>query len=99
MSHVPVDIFGESYVIRGEAEESYIKEVGRLVDQRMCELKSKSPHLEIKRLAVLTAINIADELLQERIIQEEENTEQESARRASELISLLDEGLTASSPL
>ena len=99
MIRVPVDILGEDYVIRGEAEEGYIKEVGRLVDQRMCELKSKSPHLEIKRLAVLTAINLADELLQERIIQEEENTDQESARRTSELISLLDEGLTGSSPV
>ena len=99
MSKVSVDIFGESYLIRGDAEERYIKEVGCLVDQRMSELKSKSPHLEMKRLAVLTAINLADELLQERIIQEEEGAGQGSARRTSELISLLDEALVGSSPL
>lgn len=99
MTNVSVDILGENYLIRGEAEENYIKKVGRLVTQRMSELKSKSPKLEIKRLAVLTAINLADELLQERSIQEEEDTDRESARRTSELISLLDEGLTASSPL
>ena len=87
-------------MIRGEAKPSYINEVGRLVDQRMRDLGTKSPHLDPNRLAVLTAVNLADELLQERTLQEEEeNTEYETARRTAELIHLLDEGLTANSVL
>ncbi len=98
MNHSTVNILEKQYVIRGDADSKYINEVACLVDQRMRELEEKSPHLGQNRLAVLVAINLADELLQERLTQEEENTEYETARRTSELISLLDEGLIADSP-
>ena len=95
-----VEILGERYTIRGEAEPGYIAEVGRMVDERMRELQAGAPHLSRSRLAVLAAINIADELLQERMSHEEEDDSvAEMARRANQLITLLDEGLIGDSPL
>ena len=95
-----VEILGERYTIRGEAEPGYIAEVGLMVDERMRELQAGSPHLSRSRLAVLAAINIADELLQERMSHEEQDDSvAEMARRANQLITLLDEGLIGDSPL
>ena len=66
----------------------------------MRDLRANSPHLDSKKLAVLTAINLADELMQEREnLNHEEDKDVSLARRTTELISLLDEGLIACSPL
>ncbi len=99
MEHARVDILGENYTIRGDAQTEYISQVGNIVGKRMQELRQVSPHLNPKRLAVLTAINLADELIR---LQNDKNTidtEHTTARRTSELISLIDEGLMANSPL
>lgn len=94
VQRVNVEIMGERYTIRGDADPGYIAEVGRFVDERMRELKDASSGLSRARLAVLTAINIADELLQERMADrgDSEATE-EVLQRTRQLISLLDEGL------
>ena len=99
MNHAIIDILGERYTVRGDAEINYISEVGKLVDERKRDLSKNISHKNIKRLAILTAINLADELLQEKILQSKRNPEEALARRTTELISLLDEGLMAASGL
>ena len=60
---VEVVIYGASYAIRGESlDEEYVRRVASRVDQRMRELARRSPQLDVTRLAVLTALNLADEL-------------------------------------
>ena len=87
-----VDILGERYTIRGEADQEYIAEVGRMVDLRMRELHKHAPNLSSRKLAVLTAINIADELLQQKNTAEA-LPDNEISQKTSQLITLLDEGL------
>jgi len=88
-----VEIFGREYKIRGVANSDYIKTVARYVDEKMKEVSQSSALPSQDRLAVLTALNIADELFQQR--------EASSAglstieRKAESLISLLDEGLSS----
>lgn len=102
-SRVNVEILGERYTIRGEAEPGYISEVARLVDDRMRELtQSAGSKTARSRIAVLTAINLADELLQTRLDRSEKidsQTINEFEERTSQLISLLDEGLIGDSDL
>lgn len=98
---VGVEIAGERYTIRGEAEPGYIAEVARLVDERMRELRETSATpVSRTRLAVLTAINIADELMQERMQRPDMPDEQMQAfaARARQLVTLLDEGLIGDTP-
>ena len=97
---VSVEIAGERYTIRGEAEPGYIAEVARLVDDRMRDLSDVSPGVARTRLAVLTAINLADELLQERMNRPDmpDDQMQEFAARARQLVTLLDEGLIGDTP-
>ncbi len=103
-SDISINILDEEYTIRGCAEESYIKELGLLVKQRMQELKKNTnTQLSDKNIAVLTAINIADELLQEKIAQEvgldDSHTDISTAHRTSELIRLLDRGMSSCAPV
>jgi len=87
-----VQILGERYTIRGEADPEYIAEVGRMVDDRMREMQNMAPNLSSRKLAVLAAINMADELLQMRNARSIED-DQEVMLRTRRLINLLDEGL------
>ena len=100
-ARVNVEILGERYTIRGEAEPGYIAEVARMVDDRMRELRQGMRSINRSRLAVLTAINIADELLQARMAppagEGSEAAIQQVRQRTSQLISLLDEGLVGDS--
>lgn len=100
-TRVGVEIAGERYTIRGEAESGYIAEVARMVDERMRELQDSSASTVSRtRLAVLTAINIADELMQERMHRPDmpDSQMQEFAARARQLVTLLDEGLIGDTP-
>lgn len=82
---------GDRFTIRGDARPDYIAEVAGMVDARMRELHDAAPAISRTRLAVLTAINLADELLQSR--RSEGKADDELARRTRHLVTLLDEGL------
>lgn len=56
-----VNINGIDYVVKGEAPE-YIRTLASYVDKKMRQVNQKFPQLPPQKLAVLTALNIADEL-------------------------------------
>jgi len=58
-----VNICGKEYVMAGFESEEYIHRVAIYVDRKMSELKSQYVSLNLSTLAVLTAVNIADDLL------------------------------------
>ena len=86
-----VQIFGRDYKIKGHADEAYIQEMAQYVDGKMRELSGSSSLPSTERLAILAALNIADELFQEK----NKTTETFSSieQRAARMIALLDEGL------
>jgi cell division protein ZapA len=88
-----VEIFGREYKIRGHADKNYIREMAKYVDDKMKELASGSSTPAQDRLAILVALNIADELFQERAKSSETISAVE--QRANQLITLLDESLLA----
>jgi len=58
-----VEIYDQTYRIQGqEDEEAYIQELARYVDRRMREIGEATGTVDTLRVAVLTALNIADEL-------------------------------------
>jgi cell division protein ZapA len=58
-----VKICGKEYMMAGFESEEYIHRVAIYVDRKMSELKSQYVNLNSNTLSVLTAINIADDLL------------------------------------
>jgi cell division protein ZapA len=65
-STTEVEIFGATYVIRGGQQPEYLSELAAEVDRRMRELAGHVTSPEPGRLAILTALNLADELSRSR---------------------------------
>ncbi|MBI41897.1 MAG: cell division protein ZapA [Leptospiraceae bacterium] len=98
VARTTVDIFGEKYVVRGDESVDYIADVARLVDDRMRELARNSRGMSRSRLAILAALNLADELMQERSNPGKKGPEDELlAQKTRYMITLLDEGLAGDS--
>jgi len=60
---IEIEIYGQKYKIRvkGEEDEKYISHLTSHVDQKMHEVAVKSKSSDIFKIAVLAALNIADE--------------------------------------
>lgn len=60
---VEIEIYGQEYRIRvkGEEDEKYISHLTSYVDQKMREVAVKSKSVDVLKIAVLAALNIADE--------------------------------------
>ena len=61
---IRVEIYGQVYSLRTELEPAYIEELARLVDARMRTLAGQTDTVDTRRLAVLAALTLADELKQ-----------------------------------
>lgn len=56
-------IFGEEFSVKSKADETYLQDVARYVDQHMREISQSMPGSQPSlRIAVLAAMNISDEL-------------------------------------
>lgn len=65
-SKVQVTIYGEDYVMRGPAPPVYMKRLAQYVDEKMKQLGQANPRLGLNKVAILTALNLADELFRAR---------------------------------
>lgn len=63
-NRITVSICGTDYTLMAEESPSYMQKVAALVDGKMSELMT-SAHLGRIDAAVLTAVNIADEMLKQ----------------------------------
>jgi len=61
-----VEIFGQRLGLRADGDSARLQEIARFVDSRMREVADRSSSVDTVKIAVLTALNIADELYQER---------------------------------
>lgn len=57
-----VSIYGEEYSLVGDLPEDVVQALAYHVDNRIRVLASKNPRASLNRLAVLTALNVAEEL-------------------------------------
>jgi cell division protein ZapA len=65
-NQVKVNIFGSEYVLKAEGNQEYIKNIASYVDKKMRDVdKTQKINASVK-VAILAALNIADELFQEK---------------------------------
>jgi cell division protein ZapA len=90
---IPVEIHGQRYPIRSGLDPEYVARLAIYVDEKMRAAADSTPTGDSLRLAVLAALNIADELFRCR----DQNTARDGqfAARAEELEKLLDRVLMA----
>lgn len=61
MSGIKVQIFGETYTINADLDETYVRTVAAYVDQKMNEAARQTPFMDRTKWAVLAALAVADE--------------------------------------
>lgn len=87
---IRVEIYDQTYHLRGSDPE-YIHKLAEYVDAKMRQVASQTATVDSLRLAVLAALNIADEL--HMIRNKYDNVAGEYTQRASHLQSALDSAL------
>lgn len=63
MNKIKAVIYGQDYQIKGKASVEHLRMVAMLVDHKMNEIGEVNPRLDLNRVAVLAAVNVADEYL------------------------------------
>lgn len=63
---IEVDIFGTSYHVRGDNDPEHLTELAGFVDEKMKEVSSHVTTVDATKIAILAALNIADELFRSR---------------------------------
>jgi cell division protein ZapA len=62
VNKVAVEIFDQEYVVKGGENAEYIEMLAAYVDRRMRMIGQRNHRLSTTKVAVLTALNLADEL-------------------------------------
>jgi cell division protein ZapA len=95
-SVVTVDIAGQRYPIRSDLDERYVAELAAYVDQKMRAASDAAPTSDLLGLAVLVALNLADEYFRARQGEPGSN-DGEFNERALQLERLVDQILSQTS--
>ena len=90
---IEVEICGQRYAIKGEADEEYVKRLAAHVDEQMRNLAQGMKTATMSKLAVLAAINITHQLFQAERVREQGEADME--RRAVTLMESIEEQLQA----
>ena len=90
--HTEVRIFGATYHVRGNDESGYLQGLADLVDGKMREVAQHVATADTARIAILAALNLADDLFQSQKRQEGERVEikEKAAELAEELSQALE---------
>ena len=88
---VSIEIYGQRYPVRSNLDPGYLEELARYVDAKMRAAADTTPSGETVKIAVLAAINIADEYFRYRLT---ESPESRLLERAEEIERLVDEVLS-----
>lgn len=88
---VKVTIMGQVYTIEGDASSDYIARVADYVNSKMEDVAQSLTNASPLQIAILAALNMADELLQ--VKESEYMATDEIREKTNMLISMLDEGL------
>ncbi len=61
---VEVSILGSRYKLKSTPEETpYLESLAKFVNDKMIMAQRKNPNFKLSKIAILTALNLADELL------------------------------------
>ncbi len=93
---IHIEVHGQRYPIRTTLDPRYVQELAAYVDQKMRVASDASPSSDTVGLAVLAALNIADEFFRARDLQVDEADSLSS--RAAALERILDEALQLAGP-
>lgn len=89
---VHVTILGQEYPIRADVDATYVREIAATLDTRMRKVHQSEPSRPPLKIAVLTALNLMDEVCTLR--REKEELQRSYERRVREFEESLTRGLS-----
>ena len=91
-NQIKITIFGQEYSVKAPADPTYIKKIAEYVATKMREVQSGfSSTQSSNRIAILSAMNITDELFNAKKRGDSDNNEIEE--KITSLIELIDESV------
>lgn len=60
---VSVEILGRTYTLRAQKNKEYVQKLGKIVNDKMVSVEQSTNTIDTVRVAVLAALNLADEYL------------------------------------
>lgn len=71
MRSVEVQILGQSYSIKTDEDEAYVKSLAKYIDDKLKEIYNVVPNINQTKATVMAAFGIADELFKLKMKQED----------------------------
>ncbi len=62
-NRVKIKIQGEEFYIKGSMPSAHMKKIADFVDEKMQQISEANPKLSHQKVAVLTCLNLAEDLL------------------------------------
>jgi cell division protein ZapA len=91
MESIQVEIFGQTYSIKAGNDREYIRELAAYIDTRMKEVQKGTGTSDGYKIAILAALNIADEL--HRLRSQHDTLKRSAATSLDHLIEMTDEAV------
>jgi cell division protein ZapA len=88
---VKIDIYDQVYNVNAEGNEEYLKELAAYVDQKMRDVAEATRTIDSVKVAVLAALNVADELFTAR--QRQEKLDGPLRKRVEKCVALVEKAL------
>lgn len=66
MGSIDISILNQKYLLKGDGSEEHLKEVAELVRRKVEALKKKNPSMTLHKAAMLTAFELASQVIQGR---------------------------------
>jgi len=85
-----IKILGQEFTVLSDSGDEHVKSVMEYIDNKVVELENKSPNTNALNVAILVALNIADEYMK-LLKGNKEEIYNQIDRQAQNLINLIDE--------
>ncbi|MBN1898774.1 MAG: cell division protein ZapA [Spirochaetes bacterium] len=92
IKHIKVNILGNEYTLKTDADEYYIKQLADYLNKKFLEMTHKGHGPSTLKESIMVALNVADDFF--RLKEQVEKTERDLKTRADELIKKIEDGLT-----
>ena len=85
---IEVKVLGQKFKVRSDSNEEYIERVASFVDEKMNEVLASSKSVASLNIAILAAMNIADEFLKYKA--DKDKRLEEAQKKIKDIIELID---------
>ncbi len=85
---IRVEIYNQTYSIRSDGDNDYIRRLAEYVDGKMREISSGTLTVDSLKVAILAALHVADEYHQ--LLHQQQQVDAQLASRSAECTELLD---------